>query len=283
MILVTAASGNVGSAVVKLLRDRQTPFRIGTRSFDSIDRDSAAVRLDFLDASTFRSAVQGCKAVFLLRPPAISDTRKTLNPFLDVARAEGVEQVVFVSVAGAADHRIVPHHAVEQHLLQGELGWTILRAGFFAQNLGDAYRLDIVERDRLFVPAGAGRVAFIDVRDIAEVAVQALIDLATHQQQIYTLTGGEAMTFAEVAQLLSIELGRSIAYQPVNIPAYALHLLRRQMPLEQVLVQTALHVGLRFGQAETVDETLVKLLGHSPRRLQDYIHDYRNLWLKTQA
>lgn len=280
MILVTAASGNVGSAVVELLRDRQADFRIGTRKLNAA-QDIDTIRFDFLDARTFRSAVQGCKAVFLLRPPAISDTRKTLNPFLDVARAEGVEQVVFVSVAGAADNPIVPHHAVEQHLRQGQLGWTILRPGFFAQNLGDAYRRDIVERDRLFVPAGAGRVAFIDVRDIAAVAVQALIDPAAHQQQIYTLTGSEALTFAEVASILSIELGRSIAYQPANMPHYALHLLRRQMPLEQVLVQTALHVGLRFGQAETIDETLAKLLGHSPRSLRDYIRDHRNLWLQN--
>lgn len=258
MIFVTAASGNIGSAVVELLRDRQAPFRIGTRRSNA-DRNGDQVQFDFLDASTFRSAVEGCQAVFLLRPPAISDTRKTLNPFLDVARAAGVRQVVFVSVAGAADNPIVPHHAVEQHLRQGELGWTILRPGFFAQNLGDAYRADIVERDRLFVPAGAGRAAFIDGRDIAEVAVKALIDPDAHQQQIYTLTGSEALTFAEVARILSAELDRSIVYQPASIPAYALHLLRRQLPLEQVLVQTALHVGLRFGQAEAVDETLAKL------------------------
>ena len=172
MILITGASGNIGKTVVECLRTHQAAFRIGSRKPNAVSQDGAEiVPFNFLDASTFRSAVQGCDAVFLLRPPAISDTRKTLNPFIDVARSQGVQHIVFVSVAGAADNPLVPHHAVEQHL-QGTEGWTILRPGFFAQNLGDAYRDDIVQDDRIFLPAGAGRVAFIDGRDIAEVAVK---------------------------------------------------------------------------------------------------------------
>lgn len=270
-------------AVISDLHTRQVPCRVGSRKPDSVAPQDGVevVPFDFLDPSTFRSAAQGCNAVFLLRPPAISDTRKTLNPFLDVARAEGVQHVVFISVAGAADNPIVPHHAVEQHLRQGPKGWTILRPGFFAQNLGDAYRTDIVQHDRIFVPAGTGRVAFIDGRDIAEVAVNALIDPAPHQAQTYTLTGSESLLFTEVASILSDALGRAIAYQPASIPGYFFHLRRRQMPVEQIIVQTILHVGLRFGQAETVDDTLAKLLGHPPHTLRDYVQDYRDLWLKT--
>lgn len=284
MILITGASGNIGTIVVECLRTRQAAFRIGSRKPNAVSQDGAEiVPFDFLDASTFRSAVQGCDAVFLLRPPAISDTRKTLNPFIDVARSQGVQHIVFVSVAGAADNPLVPHHAVEQHLRQEPKGWTILRPGFFAQNLGDAYRDDIVQDDRVFLPAGAGRVAFIDGRDIAEVAANVLVDPLPDQAQIYTLTGAESLSFLEVASVLSDELGRTIVYQPASIPGYFFHLLRRRMPMAQILVQTLLHVGLRFGQAEAVDNTLAKLLGHSPRRLHDYVRDYRDLWLKTTS
>jgi uncharacterized protein YbjT (DUF2867 family) len=281
MIFVTGASGNVGSAVVNCLRVRQLSVRIGSRKLNSIPAQDGieTVRFDFQDASTYQSAVQGCKAIFLLRPPAIADTRSTLNPFLDVARSEGVRQIVFVSVAGAADNPLVPHHAVEQHLKQ-KTDWTILRPGFFAQNLGDAYRDDIVQDDRIFVPAGAGRVAFIDVRDLAEVAVNALTNPSSHQAQIYTLTGAEALTFTEVTSILSDEMGRTIVYEPASVLGYCSHLLRRRMPFAQVLVQTILHVGLRFGQAETVD-TLEKILGHRPRTMRDYVHDYRDLWFKA--
>lgn len=281
LILVTGSTGNVGSAVISCLRDRHIWFRIGARKPNTIRPldDAEVVAFDFLEPSTFRSAVRGCDAVFLLRPPAISDTRATLNPFLDVARDEGVRQVVFVSVASAADNPLVPHHAVEQHLRRGPAGWTIVRPGFFAQNLGDAYRDDIVHDKRLFVPAGAGRAAFVDVRDVAQVAVDALVAPGSHQGQAYTLTGPEALSFSDAAGILSSELSETIRYQPASIPAYFLHLRRRGLPFGQVLVQTILHVGLRFGQAATVDQTLERLLGHRPRTLQEYVRDHRSLWM----
>jgi len=280
MILITGASGNVGTAVVSCLRARRVAFRIGARKPDTIVAyDGAeAVAFNFLDPSTFRAAVHACHAVFLLRPPAVSDTRRTLNPFLDVARAEGVRHIVFLSVAGAADNPLVPHHAVEQHLRHGPAGWTIVRPGFFAQNFGDAYRDDIVRHDRIFLPAGAGRVAFVDVRDVAEVAVDALVNSAPHQGRTYTLTGPEPLSFADAAGILSRAMNRAIRYQPASIPAYFSHLRHRGMPFGQVIVQTILHVGLRFGQAETVDETLASLLGHPPRTLHNYVHDHRDLW-----
>lgn len=282
MIFVTGASGNVGGAVVSQLQARQQPFRMGSRRAKSPQTRAGAdiVPFDFLDQATFRPALQGCQTVFLLRPPAIANTRQTLNPFLDIAWEEGVEHVVFISVAGAADNPLVPHHAVEQHLRQGPPGWTILRPGFFAQNLGDAYRQEIMQRDRVFVPAGTGRVAFIDARDIATVAVNVLTGPQSHRQQTYTLTGPEALTFTEVVQALSAELGRTISYRAASIGGYGLHLLRQDLPLAQVLVQTVLHVGLRFGQAEAVDSTLPRLLGQAPHYLRDYIHDHRELWLK---
>ena len=281
VIFVTGSTGNVGSPVISCLRDRRARFRIGARKPDRIrpQDDCQVVPFDFLEPSTFRSAVRGCDAVFLLRPPAVSDMRTTLNPFLDVARDEGVRQVVFVSVAGAANNPLVPHHAVEQHLLRGPEGWTIVRPGFFAQNLGDAYRVDIVHDKRLFVPAGAGRAAFVDVRDVAEVAVDALTSPGSHRAQAYTLTGPEALSFSEAAEILSTELSQTILYHPASIPAYCSHLRRRGLPFRQVLVQTVIHVGLRFGQAQTVDPTLERLLRQRPRTLQEYVRDHRNLWI----
>ncbi len=285
MIFVTGASGNVGQAVIRLLRERGAPFRIGVRKPGSFAAQPGeeVVPFDFLDQATYLPAVRGCDGLFLLRPPAVADTGKTLNPLIDVARAQGVRQIVFISVAGAADNRIVPHHAVEQHLRQDVEGWTILRPGFFAQNLGDAYRKDICEQDRLYVPAGMGRAAFIDVRDVAEVAMLALIEPEPHHGQCYTLTGPEAVGFAAAAAILSQALGRTIHYQPASILGYMRHLQHRQQPFAQIVVQTVLHVGLRFGQAEAVDPTLARLLGRPSRTFEEYVSDHRMLWLTDMS
>jgi uncharacterized protein YbjT (DUF2867 family) len=141
MIFVTGATGNVGREVVRLLSAGNVDFRVGVRSGVLASTDRRSVVFDFLDPATFPDAVAGAKALFLLRPPAISNTKATLNVLVDVARAAGVQHVLFVSVAGAGKYPFVPHYAVERHLKSGPPGWTILRPGFFAQNLGGPYRL----------------------------------------------------------------------------------------------------------------------------------------------
>lgn len=282
MIFVTGASGNVGTHVVRELRRGGILFRIGERTaaVPALPDQGLpqTVRFDFLDATTYAPAVAGCSAVFLLRPPPIADTRKTLNVFIDAARHAGVSQVVFVSVAGASHNPLVPHHAVEQHLRAGPPGWTILQPGFFMQNLGDAYRQDIRDDKRLYVPAGDARVAFLDARDLAEVAVMALLSPLAHIGKTYQLTGPDALSFFQVAQALTRELGGFIEYQSASVFGYAKHLHRRGLPLAQITVQTLLHVGLRFGQAQEVGEELARLLERAPRRLANYVQDHRGLW-----
>jgi uncharacterized protein YbjT (DUF2867 family) len=278
-VLVTGSTGNVGREVVRALRGRGIAVKAADRDPNRVAAlfagDVEGVTLDFRDRRTFACA-DGADALFLLRPPAIADVVETLLPFVDEARRRGVRHVVFLSVAGAEKNRLVPHHAVERHLMAGD-GWTILRPGFFAQNFAGAYRRDIIDDARVYVPAGRGRVAFVDVRDLADVAAQVFASPAEHDRRAYTLTGPEAIDFEAAAALLSEAVGRTIRYDRASLIGYMLHLHRHGMPWAQVGVQTVLHAGLRLGQAARVDSTLEQLLGRSPRTLREYFHDHPDL------
>jgi uncharacterized protein YbjT (DUF2867 family) len=282
LVLVTGATGNVGRQVVRALTERGVPWRGAAQSAEAARRtlgDGAnVVALDFNDRSTWGPALSGCGGLFLLRPPAIANTKETLNPFIDAARAAGVGPIVFLSVAGAGANPLVPHHAVEQHLQTEASGWTLLRPGFFVQNCQDAYLRDLREDDRLYVPAGDGLVTFVDLYDVAEVAALAFIDPAAHSGQAYTLTGPEALGFETLAAQLSSVLGRPIRYEPASILGYLGHLRERGLPWAQAGVQTILHVGLRFGQAATVDPTLERLLGRPGRSTTTYLEENAALW-----
>lgn len=189
----------------------------------------------------------------------------------------GVEHVVFLSVAGADRAGFIPHAKVEAHLRRSDVAWTFLRAGFFAQNLGDAYQRDIVSKDSIVLPAGRGRASFVDVRDVARVGAQALVD-GSLKGEAPELAGPEALGFEDAARMLSDALGREIRYLPVGIPRYLAHLRRAGDPWGQVIVKTALHVGLRFGQGEIGSDRLAELLGRSPTALRTYIEDHLDLW-----
>jgi len=286
-VLVTGPTGNVGREVVRVLLARGVAVRAGHHRPDScrarLGDEVEVVHLDLRDPGSYAAAARGCDAAFLLRPPAISDTRSTLNRFIDVARAAGVGHLVFLSVAGAERNRFVPHHAVEEHLRALGPDHTLLRPGFFAQNFQDAYRRDVVEDDRVYVPVGRGRVAFVDLRDVAEVAAQALLEPAEHRGRAHTLTGPEAITFEHAAALLSDAIGRTVTYQPASVLGYVRHLRRRSLPWAQVLVQTALHVGLRFGHAAKVDPTLCSLLGRPGHTFGDYVRARASEWSRSSA
>lgn len=280
-VLVTGALGNVGGATVTALLAAGAQVRAADLDASAVAQkfpEAEAVRLEFQDSATFPGAVAGCESMLLLRPPPISRMKSTLNLLIDVAAQHGMAHVVFSSVQGADTNWIVPHHRVEEHLRASGLGWTMLRPGFFAQNLSDAYRVDIRDDDRVFVPAGDGRVAFVDVTDLGEIAALIFDDPAPHRSQGYTLSGPEALTFVQVAALLSEVLGRPIIYEPASALGYARHLHGRGLPLAQVAVQTVLHLGLRKGDAGTVEPTVERLLGRSARSLEAFIRDHGDIW-----
>lgn len=280
-VLVTAARGNVGREVAQACSELGFVVRVADRKELALREQFPKLevaRFDFLDSTTWTSALDGCEYVFLLRPPPVGDMEQTLCPFVDVAYAAGVQHIVFLSVAGADRMKWVPHRKVELHLQKVATAWTILRPGFFAQNLQDAYRRDIFEDGRIYVPAGQGRVAFIDVRDVADVAARVFQDPSAFCGQALTLTGPEAMTFDTVATQLSAALGMPIRYEAASILGYAWHLYtQRDMPWMQILIQTILHVGLRRGDAARVDRTLSQLLGRPPRKMEHYIQGALNV------
>ncbi len=262
---------NKGAGVVAAARKAS---EVVERFGDSV----TAARLDFNDRASWLTALQGADRVFLMRPPAISNVRENINPFIDFARAHRVGHIAFLSVAGAGSNRIVPHRKVEDHLRAASTHYTNLRPGFFAQNLESAYRRDLVEDNRIYVPAGHRPVNWIDVRDIAEVAALVLTQPAAHQGQSYTLTGPRPVPWSELTQALSAALGRPIRYEAASLLGYVRHLSRQGLAPGAIAVQTVLHFLLRFGQGATVDPTLEHILGRPGRGVQEYIADHVETW-----
>lgn len=286
-ILVTGAAGNVGSEVVRELLRRGARVIAADYQEQRVEQlfgeSVVSARLDFREPSTWEAALHGAEHLFLVRPPAIADVEKNLNPFVDFARSRGVDHVVFLSVAGAGKNKVVPHRKVEDHLRARGDHHTNLRPGFFAQNLGTAYRDDIVRDDRIYVPAGRKPVNWIDVRDIAEVAALVFTEPEKHRGESYTLAGPGPVPWSEVEGALSAALGRTIRYVPASVFGYFRHLSRKGLPREAILVQTILHFLLRFGQGATEDPTLERLLGRPGRSVREYVNDHARLWAKAST
>ena len=279
-ILVTAATGTVGSEVIKQLQRAGHQAVAAVRDVEEarqrLGPDVRLVRFDFTAPETY-AAFEGVKKLFLVRPPAISDVRRRINPAIDAARAAGAEQVVFLSLLGAEENPLVPHRKIEKHLLASGMAWTFLRPSYFMQNLSTTHRRDVRERDEVFVPAGHGKTSLVDARDVAATAAKALTEEG-HAGRAYALTGAEALGYDAVAGVLSDVLGRRIAYANPSPLRFAYRMVRCGYPLGFVLVMVGIYTVARFGLAATVTPDLARLLGRPPTGFRTFAEDYRACW-----
>ena len=280
-ILVTGALGNVGAEVVKLLRQSGQPVRAaGTRPAAIAQQFGSQVEatwLDFEKPESFGTALTGVERMFLMRPPAISNVRRSIFPIIDAAKQAGVRQIVFLSLIGVEKNRIVPHYKIEQHILKSGLEYTFLRPSFFMQNLSTTHRDEIKDQNEIFVPAGRGKTSFIDVRDIAAVAALTLTE-AGHANRIYELTGDEALDYGQVAALLTDVLGRPITYRQPGLLQFLRRQLAKGTPLAFATVMAGIYTTARLGLAARLTGDLRRLLGRAPISFRQYVEDYQACW-----
>ncbi len=276
--LVTGATGSVGRYVLQGLLDAGRPVRAAVTGAPDMEHvhGGDTVAFDFAEPGMFAKALADVDRVFLMRPPAISDVKRYIRPFIHAMADSHVEQVVFLSLMGV--NRIMPHWQIERDLETAGLPHTFVRPAFFTQNLSAAYRDDIANQGRIRLPAGAGRTAFIDTRDIAEVIVLALCDPRTHAWHAYTITGPRSWTYDEVTALLSRELDRPITYDRVGFLRYRAELRAQGRPAAYVRVQLLINAIARLGLAGKTTDTFRTVTGHDPIALPDSIHYLRDTW-----
>ena len=284
MILVTGATGTVGREVLSVLQRSGQPVRSAStdpsRARAALEAaglradDDGMVRLEFGDSGSYEGAFTGIDSVFLMRPPQLTNVKRDMVPALEVARAQGVQRVVFMSVQGAEKNPLVPHRRVEDYLETSAFEVTILRPSFFMQNLSGVHAQDVRERGEIFVPAGHGRTSFIDARDIGAVAAKVLTE-AGYSGKAYELTGSAALSYTEAAQIFSDVLGKRVTYADPNPLSFYRRMRSRGLPRGYILVMLALYSACRFGLAGRVTADTATLLGREPISLAQFVSDYQ--------
>ncbi len=278
MLVVTGPSGNVGAELVQMLArsDSARPWRVASRH--PVQAGGAyAVHFDFFDRTTWAAALDGVQSLFLLFPlPGNKAARAALVPFVQAAQQAGCRHVVYVSVLGADRARFIPHHTVEKALRESGMTWTVLRCGFFMQNLHRAistHGIDITEHHELFIPAGRGATAFLDARDAAAVAAAVLDDPDRHRNVVHHLSGPRRWLMTEVADELGAVLGYRVRYTDPNLIAFARRLRGRGVGWDTVGFMAAVYTLTRFGANQQITTDVQSLLGRPPGTLEQFLRD----------
>lgn len=284
VVLVTGATGTVGSEVIRglLARDVKVRATVRARADEArLPAGAQGVLFDFEDQATFSAALAGVDRVFLMRPPYMADADAFL-PFLNAMREAEVRQVAFLSLMGADKNPVVPHRAIEKRLRVSGLDWTMIRPSFFMQNLSTTHLADIREHSEIFVPAGKGATSLIDARDVGE-ACAIVLAQEGHLGAAYTITGPEALTYESAAYIMSNVLGRTIAYSHPSGRVFAARFADRGYPKEFITVMRGIYMVARIGMAGGLTGDLKLLLGRTGRTFREFVEDNAGVFAPTDS
>ncbi|MGF1615230.1 MAG: SDR family oxidoreductase [Gammaproteobacteria bacterium] len=276
--LVTGATGTVGREVVRGLLAQGVSVRAGARTGRQLVHlgpiDCCVLDLD--RPQTAARALEGVQRVFFLSP--LNEQMVDVGcQFVEQATAAGVEHIVRLSALGAgscpATQLALVHRAVEEAIETSGLHYTFLRPNAFMQNYVNAFGGSIRSKGLFEMPQGRGAVSLVDVRDIAAVAVVALMDLC-HRGRSYELTGPEPLSNDDVAEILSEVTHRPIRYVDISERQARDALLGQGMPVWLVEVLLELYAISRAGMAASISSAVQELLGRPPIHFRQFAADY---------
>jgi uncharacterized protein YbjT (DUF2867 family) len=290
MIIVTGATGTIGRELVQDLKARGAEFKVMVRSEEArkrmVSEGIQAVPGDFDRPESLGLALRGAETVFLLTTPR-PDLVKVEGAFLQAAGKAGVKRVVRLSAMGAnpsaASALTRGHGQCEAQLEASGMAWTFLRPTLFMQNIGAMYADSIARTSTLFAPAGEARIPWIDARDIAAVAGITLT-AAGHEGLIYELTGPEPHSYAEVAALLGVQLGKTVRF--VDVPDDAAYQAMTGMGMSGWFAHSLLCLFHDFrSNAHTAVTlgTVARVTGQPPRTLEAYLKQNLPLFRGVKA
>ncbi|MEV5000870.1 SDR family oxidoreductase [Nocardioides sp. LML1-1-1.1] len=270
---ITGSTGALGRLVARALSEQGIEQRLLVRDPARAPELAGAstTRTSYADPELARASLEGVTTLFMVSGAEAADRLQQHRTFLDAAADAGVEHVVYTSFLGAAEDCTFTlgrdHWATEEHVRALGLGHTFLRDAFYLDFLPDLVGEDGVIRG----PAGDGRVAAVTRADIARSAVAVLADPAAHQDRTYDLTGPEALSFDEVAALLTAHTGRTVTYHDESVEEAYASRLRWPAPQWQYDAWVSTYTAIAAGELATVSDHVERLTGREPTGLASYL------------
>jgi uncharacterized protein YbjT (DUF2867 family) len=258
-ILVLGSTGKTGSRVFNTLHAQGLPVRPGSRS--------AALPFDWDNQATWAPVLEHVDAVYVSYQPdlCVPEALAAITSFTQLAVKNGVRKLVLLSGRGEPEAQ-----AAEQVIINAGVDWTIIRASWFCQNFSEGYLVEPIQAGHVALPVPPIGEPFIDVDDIAEIAVAALTTEA-HNGKLYEVTGPRLISFEEGIAEIARATGKSIQYQHISMDEYTGMLAEYEVPKELISLLTYLFTEVLDGRNAHVTDGVERALGRKATDFSEYI------------
>jgi uncharacterized protein YbjT (DUF2867 family) len=259
--LLIGGNGKTGRRVAQRLAARDLPVRIGSRSGQPAFDWQAA-------PSTWAPVVRGATVAYVTYYPdlAFPGAAPAIRAFAEVAAEAGVRRLVLLSGRGEEDA------AASEEMIKGVgLEWTVLRSTWFAQDFNEHFLLPPVLKGLISLPSDVPE-PFVDLEDVADVAVAALTEDG-HHGRTYELTGPRLVTFTEAAGLISEASGRAVRFEKVTPEVCTARLIADGVPAEEAEALTELFARILDGRNAHVTNDVTQVTGRSARDFVTFVRD----------
>ncbi len=279
-ILVTGATGTVGSQVVKQLKEKGASFRAAAHSPASAEKLKGdgvdSVLMDFSKPDTLQESLDGIDSLFFLSAMT-PDFVEAGGNVIDSAKKAGVTRIVRLSGLGADAEPGIKlsrlHREVEKMIESSGIAYSFLRPNSFMQNYSNMYAQTVKTQNAFYLPHGDAGMSLIDARDIARVAVKALTEDG-HEGEAYELTGPDAISNAEIAEILSTLTGRKINYVDVTEEQAKNGMKEAGMPDWFIEMLMELYAINKAGYTAAVSPTVETVTGNKPISFRQFAEDH---------
>ena len=258
-ILIIGKNGKTGARVNRRLQALGYATRPVSRS--------TTPSFDWENPATWRHAIEGTRQAYVTYQPdlAVANAEPAIKEFVRCATKAGLEHIVLLSGRGEDGAQ-----RAEEILKASGISWNIVRASWFAQNFSESFMLEGILAGELVLPAGNIVEPFIDIDDIAEVAVAALTEPG-HRNKLFEVTGPRALTFAQCIEEISAAIGHPLKYTSVPIESYISALNEQGVPEDLQLLLRELFTVVFDGRNCNVMSGVEEALGRPATDFKTYL------------
>ena len=279
-ILITGATGTVGSEVVRQLTSKTENVRAAVRNPEKAREinlgNAKIVHWDYDKPASFENALENTERLMLIAPSGSPNSHQYLNPAVDAAKRAGVKHIVLLSAMGVDSNDEIPLRKVELHIQSSGIDYTFVRPNWFMQNFV-TWMGQSIKEGGIYLPAGTGKTTFIDVKDVAGVIVEALTD-NRHLNKEYNITGVDSLDHGEVAQKISGVIGKPVAYNDIPEADFKSALMGFGYPEDAADFMVMLYGPVKAGYTGVTTPDAESVLGRAPHSFDTFVDENKAAW-----